>query len=47
VKANYGGLEVSEARRLRELEEEIRHLKHALAESMLDNGALKGGAIKK
>ena len=40
-KAKYGGLEVSEARRLRELEEENRQLKHALAESMLDNGALK------
>jgi putative transposase len=40
-KAKYGGLEVSEARRLRELEEENRQLEHALAESMLDVRALK------
>ncbi len=46
-KARYGGLEVSEARRLRELEEENRQLKHALAESMLDNRALKAVLSKK
>ena len=46
-KAKYGGLEVSEARRLRELEEENRQLKHALAESMLDNRALKAVLSKK
>ena len=40
-KARYGGLEVSEARRLRQLEEENRKLKHLLAEASLDNYALK------
>jgi putative transposase len=40
-KAKYGGLEVSEARRLKALEEENRRLKKLLAESMLDNAALK------
>jgi putative transposase len=40
-KAKYGGLEVSEAKRLRALEEENRRLKKLLAESMLDNAALK------
>jgi putative transposase len=40
-KAKYGGLEVSEARRLRSLEDENRRLKRLLAESMLDNAALK------
>ncbi len=37
----YGGLEVSEARRLKALEEENNRLKKLLAESMLDNEALK------
>ncbi len=41
-KAKYGGLEVSEARRLKALEDENRRLKKLLAESMLDNAALKG-----
>src|SRR4029077_18021704 len=40
-KAKYGGLDVSEARRLRTLEDENRKLKKLLAESMLDNAALK------
>jgi putative transposase len=40
-KAKYGGLEVSEARRLKALEDENRRLKKLLAESMLDNAALK------
>src|SRR5712672_2968826 len=40
-KAKYGGLEVSEARRLKSLEDENRRLKRLLAESMLDNAALK------
>jgi putative transposase len=40
-KAKYGGLEVSEARRLRELEEENRRLKHAVAELTLDKQILK------
>ena len=37
----YGGLEVSEARRLKALEEENARLKKLLAESMLDTEALK------
>jgi putative transposase len=45
-KAKYGGLEVSEAR-LRELEEENRQLKHALAKSMQDVRALKAVLSKK
>ena len=40
-RAKYGGLEVSEAKRLRALEDENRKLKKLLAESMLDNTALK------
>jgi putative transposase len=40
-KARYGGLEVSEARRLRALEDENAKLKRLLAEAMLDNAALK------
>jgi putative transposase len=40
-KAKYGGLEVSEARRLKSLEDENRRLKKLLAEAMLDNAALK------
>jgi hypothetical protein len=39
-KAKYGGLEVSEARRLRELESENAKLKRLLADTMLDNVAL-------
>ena len=37
-----GGLAVSEARRLRLLEEENSQLKRLLAESVLDNAILKG-----
>ncbi|GAM07525.1 transposase IS3 [Novosphingobium sp. MBES04] len=40
-KAKYGGLEVSEAKRLKVLEDENAKLKRLLAESMLDNAALK------
>jgi len=40
-KAKYGGLEVSDAKRLKALEDEHRRLKKLLAESMLDNAALK------
>jgi putative transposase len=40
-KAKFGGLEVSEARRLRALEDANRRLKKLLAEHMLDNAALK------
>jgi putative transposase len=41
-KAKYGGLEVSEARRLRQLEDENRRLKQMVAEQALDIQALKG-----
>lgn len=40
-KARYGGLEVSEVRRLRQVEEENRKLKQLLAEATLDNHALR------
>jgi putative transposase len=40
-KAKYGGLDVSEAKRLRALEDENRRLKKLLAEQVLDNAALK------
>jgi putative transposase len=41
-KAKYGGLELSEARRLRQSEDENRRLKHLVADLTLDNQALKG-----
>lgn len=40
-KAKYGGLGVSEARRLKSLEDENARLKRMLADAMLDNVALK------
>ena len=40
-KAKYGGLEVSDAQRLRSLESENAKLKKLLAEAMIDNAALK------
>jgi putative transposase len=40
-KAKYGGLEVSEAKRLKGLESENAKLKKLLADAMLDNAALK------
>jgi putative transposase len=46
-KSKYGGLEVSDARRLKVLEDENRKLKKLLAESMLDNSALKELLSKK
>ena len=46
-KAKYGGLEVSEARRLRSLEEENRRLKQMVAEQALDIQALQGVLGKK
>jgi len=46
-KAKYGGLEVSEARRLRQLEDQNRRLKHIVAEQVLDIQALKGVLAKK
>ena len=46
-KAKYGGMEMSEAKRLRALEDENRKLKKLLAESMLDKAALKELLTKK
>lgn len=40
-KAKYGGMEVSEAKRLKSLEDENAKLKKLLADVMLDNSALK------
>ena len=45
-KAKFGGLDVSEARRLRALEDENAKLKKLLAEAMLDNAVLKEVASK-
>ena len=46
-KAKYGGMDVSDAMRLRTLEDENRKLKKLLAESMLDQAALKELLTKK
>jgi len=46
-KAKYGGMDVSDARRLRSLEDENAKLKKLLAEAMLDNAVLKDLASKK
>ena len=46
-KAKYGGLEVSEAKRLRALEDENAKLKRLLADAMLDNAGLKELLSKK
>ena len=46
-KAKYGGLDVSDAKRLRSLEDENARLKKLLAEAMLDNAMLKDIAAKK
>ncbi len=40
-KARFGGMSVSEARRLRQLDEENRKLKQLLAEATLDNHVLR------
>lgn len=45
-KAKYAGLEVSDLRRLRQLEEENRRLKTMVAEQALDIQALKAVASK-
>lgn len=46
-RSKYGGLEVSEARRLRQLEEENARLKQIVAEQALDNRALRSALGKK
>ena len=40
-KAKYGGMDVSEAKRLKGLEDKNARLKRLLADAMLDNSALK------
>lgn len=40
-RSKYGGMEVSDARKLKSVEEENRKLKKLLAEQMLDNATLK------
>ena len=46
-KAKYGGMDVSDAKRLRTLEAENAKLKKLLAETMLDNVALKDVVSRK
>ena len=46
-KSKFGGLEVSDARRLKELESENAKLKRLLADAMLDKAALKDLLAKK
>ena len=46
-RSKYAGLEVSEAKRLKELESENTKLKKLLAEKMLENDALKDVVSKK
>ena len=46
-KAKYGGLDVSDAKRLKALEDENGKLKKLLADAMLDNAMLKEIAAKK
>ena len=46
-KARFGGLDVSDAKRLRSLEDENAKLKRLLAEAMLDNAMLKDLNSKK
>ena len=46
-KAKFGGMDVSEARRLKVLEDENAKLKRLLAEAMLDNAMLKDLTTKK
>ena len=46
-KSKYGGLEVSEARRLRQLEDENRRLKKIVADQALENEAMKSALRKK
>ena len=40
-KARFGGLEVSDAKKLKSLEDENARLKRLLADAMLDNAGLK------
>jgi len=46
-RSKYGGMEVSEAKRLKELETENKQLKQMLADAMLENKAIKDVLSKK
>jgi putative transposase len=46
-KSKFGGMDVSEAKRLKQLESENGKLKRLLADAMLDNAALKDLLSKK
>ena len=46
-RSKYGGMEISEAKRLKALENENRELKHLLADAMLENRAIKDVLSKK
>lgn len=46
-KSKFGGMEVSDAKKLRALEDENRRLKHLVADLTLDNQALKAVVSKK
>ena len=46
-KSKFGGMDVSDARKLKALEDENAKLKKLLAEQMLDNAILKDAASKK
>jgi putative transposase len=45
-KSKYGGMQVSDAKRLRQLEEENRRLKHLVADLTLDKEAMKAVIAK-
>ena len=46
-RTKYGGMEVSDAKRLKVLEDENKKLKQMLADTMLENGAIKDVLSKK
>jgi putative transposase len=46
-RSKYGGMEVSDAKRLKQLEDENKKLKQMLADSMLENKAIKDVLSKK
>ena len=45
-KSKYGGMQVSDAKRLRQLEDENRRLKHLVADLTLDKEAMKAVIAK-
>ena len=47
LKAKYGGMDLSDAKRLKQLEDENAKLKRLYADGMLDNTALKDLLAKK